>query len=103
MDEKKTQEERFERWCQAYAWKESRRGDTYSWDTPRADIIPYSWEILPKRNGKFYLKAYLPGGQEARLPFQDFASIEEAKIWAMKYDFDRQERAIRDSAQRIIL
>lgn len=39
------------------------------------------YHIVPKHNGKFFIKAYRPGGAEARLPFKDFNSKAEAEEW----------------------
>ncbi len=62
-------------------WKKTRRGEYHSFTDSEISYI-----IHPKRNGKFYIKAYLVGGREHLLPFQDFDTIEAAKSWVEDYD-----------------
>lgn len=47
------------------------------------------WLVLPKKNGKYFVKAYLGGGAEHRLPFQEFETAEKAMDWAEAYDEKR--------------
>jgi len=57
-------------------WKE-RRG---KWQSTSEDS-QIDYVIIPKKNSRYFIKAYLGGGAEHRLPFQDFASPEAAKAW----------------------
>jgi len=58
--------------------------------------------ILPKRSDKFYIKAYLAGGAEWRLPFQDFASEQEAMDWVEIYENKLTAQRIRRAAEEPI-
>lgn len=51
------------------------------------------WLVLPKKSGKYFIKAYLIGGAEHRLPFQEFETAQEAMDWAEEYDQRRYEKA----------
>lgn len=69
-------------------WKEWRgRFDARSTDNQ------IDWLVMPKKNGKYYIKAFLGGGASHRLPFQEFETAQEAKGWAEEYDQRRYEKA----------
>lgn len=80
----------FETFKSQYRWYEGRRSCELM-EPPCMDVEPYGWSII-KKNGNFFVKAYLVGGREVRLPYQEFATIEEAKEWIARYDYERQER-----------
>ena len=69
-------------------WKE-RRG---KWQATSEDE-QIDYVILPKKNGHYFIKAYLDGGAEHRPPFQDFISPEAAKAWVEAYEQERAEKA----------
>jgi len=71
-------------------WKE-RRG---KWQSTSEDG-QIDYVIIPKKNGRYFVKAYLGGGAEHRLPFQDFASPDAAKAWVADYERERAEKAAR--------
>jgi len=71
-------------------WKE-RRGQWRA--TSEDEQIDYA--ILPKKGGRFFIKAYLGGGAEHRLPFQDFASAAEARAWVEDHERKRAADAAR--------
>lgn len=83
----------FEKWAAEYTWKE-RRNSVNSFQVPNADIQPYNWSIIAKRNGKHFVKAHGNGGAEMRLPYQEFETVEDAKKWAMEYDYNRQRKLV---------
>lgn len=68
-------------------WKRQRSGMTAEGENG------IYFMILPKRNGRFFIKAYLAGGAERRLPFQDFEGEKEAMAWVEKYE--AQQAALR--------
>lgn len=69
-------------------WKETRRKEHHA----RSDDEQIGYIVAPKRNGKYYIKAYLSGGTEHRLPYQDFDTADEAKTWVEEYERKRAER-----------
>jgi len=72
-------------------WKKQRRGNYYS--TSEDGQIGY--EIYINRRGRFYIKGYLAGGAEHRLPFQDFDTAEAAIAWVEQHEQERAERKAR--------
>ena len=68
-------------------WKE-RRGRFYA----EGDQIGFS--VLPKRNG-YFVRAYLVGGAEHQLPYQDFETAKAAMDWAGDYEQKMAERLAR--------
>jgi len=78
-------------------WKRERSG--MAAEGEESEIY---YMILPKRNGKFYVKAYLAGGAEWRLPFQDFASEQEAIDWVEVYEIKLAEQKARRAAEEPI-
>jgi len=71
-------------------WKE-RRGK-FEAESEDGQI---AYMILPKKNGRYFIKAYLGGGAEHGLPFQDFDSPEAAQAWVENYERERVEKAAR--------
>jgi hypothetical protein len=71
-------------------WKE-RRGN---WRATSGDE-QIDYVIILKKNGRYFIKAYLGGGAEHRLPFQDFASPEAAQAWVADYERERAEKNAR--------
>lgn len=55
-------------------WKQYRR----SWEAESDDGGEIGYVVSRKRNGKFFIKGYRPGGAEIRLPYQDYETPEEA-------------------------
>jgi hypothetical protein len=60
-------------------WAQSRRGIWYT--TVFAEASDRSYEIVPKKNGKFFVSARKPGGAEVRLPYREFDTADAAKAW----------------------
>ena len=56
---------------------------------------------MPKRGGRFFIKAYLAGGAEHNLPFRVFGSVKVAKAWIEEYARvrEREERNARYAAE----
>jgi len=85
-----------------WQWKQRRNG-YFAWIDDRDFIIrPLSWAIYPKKNDQFYCEAYRPAGAKARLPFIDFATVEEAQQWAMDYEYRRQADAEKRQSEAIV-
>ena len=66
-------------------WRGIARGKPYS-ESQDGEI---SYDIRPKRNGKFYIEASLAGGAEYKLPFQNFPTAEAAMAWVEEYEAKR--------------
>lgn len=69
-------------------WKKLRRGK-FSGDSEDGQV---SYMVMPKRNGQYFIKAYLVGGAEHRLPFQSFETAQAAMDWVEQYEQERAER-----------
>lgn len=61
------------------------------------------YSIMRKRNGRYYIKAYLISGAEHRLPFQNFESAEDAKSWIAEYERKRAEREARYAKEELLV
>ena len=72
-------------------WREGGRG-RFSGESADGEI---GYELIAKRNGEYYIKAYLIGGREHRLPFQNFLDAEAAMDWVAEYEFKRAEKRAR--------
>jgi len=85
----------FEKWASEYTWKVRKNPNrVVSFQVPNADIEDYGWTIIEKRDGTFFVTAYRMSGGEVSLPFHTFDNAEDAKLWAMRWDFDRQRRLV---------
>ena len=78
-------------------WRQERSGMTAEGEDSRVYYM-----ILSKKNGKFYVNAYLEGGAERRLPFQDFASEQEAMDWVEESEAKWAARKARVAAEEPI-
>lgn len=78
-------------------WKKYRRTIETESDDGQIDYI-----IATTRKGRYYIKAYLPGGQEHRLPFQNFETAEEAQKWVEDYEAKRTEQKARYADEKPI-
>ena len=72
-------------------WRELRRG-RFSGDSADGQI---GYMLMPKSGGQYFVKAYLVGGAEHRIPYQDFESAGAAKAWVEQYEQKRAERNVR--------
>ena len=79
-------------------WKKLRRGK-YSGDSEDGQV---GYMIMSKRTGRFFIKAYLVGGREHQLPFQDFPDAQAAIDWVEQYERERAERNARYAQEKPI-
>ena len=78
-------------------WKRERSGPTAEGEDGRIYYM-----VLPRKGGKFYVRAYQEGGAERRLPYQDFSSEEEAMVWVERCEAQWTERKARRAAEEPI-
>ena len=71
-------------------WKEYRRTTEATSADEQIEYI-----ISKTRKGRYYIKAYLAGGQEHRLSFQSFETTKEAQNWVKEYEAKRAEQNAR--------
>jgi hypothetical protein len=67
-------------------WKE-RRGKFY------AEGAQLDWHIMPKRNDKFFVQAFMAGGAKVPLPYKDFETVDDAMAWVEKREEDARKPA----------
>lgn len=77
-------------------WNEKRSG-WYGWIEEECDCLvqALSYEIIRKRNDKFFVEA-MHWQQEVKLPFKEFDTVDQAKAWCVKYETNRQEKAMNE-------
>lgn len=75
-------------------WKQNRKGN---WNSGLLES-GRDYSIVQKRSGKWFVEAYRVGGAQARLPWKEFETAEDAMAWVA--ELEQKETEARERRER---